>query len=182
MAIIGGGVIGWLVSVELRGAARRSRFSSGSHRARVLVRQRRWLTPSQAVPLANPSMLLKSFRWMLDPDSPLYIQPRSIRIDPLVDRFPAGVPPVEVRARDGGARGTVRVSVDLVGGGPRAVCGDVRFERTPARRVRDAASLESAKKPAIALFVPVRRAAEPGPPTIRAREPAVIGRHVGGYF
>ena len=35
-----------------------------------------WLTPSQAVPLANPSMLLKSFKWMLDPESPLYIQPR----------------------------------------------------------------------------------------------------------
>ena len=43
-----------------------------------------WLTPSQAVPLANPAYLFKGIKWMLDPDSPLYIQPR---LDPALIRW-----------------------------------------------------------------------------------------------
>jgi D-amino-acid dehydrogenase len=35
-----------------------------------------WLTPCFALPLPMPGMLLKSLRWLSDPDSPLYIKPR----------------------------------------------------------------------------------------------------------
>src|SRR5690606_5055087 len=35
-----------------------------------------WITPCFAMPLPMPGMLLKSIRWMLDPESPLHIKPR----------------------------------------------------------------------------------------------------------
>ena len=36
-----------------------------------------WLTPSFALPLPMPGMLLKSLGWVLNADSPLYIKPRA---------------------------------------------------------------------------------------------------------
>ena len=85
IAIIGGGVIGVASAVEL---ARRGAKVTILERDRVgygcSYGNAGWLTPSQAVPLANPSMLLKSFKWMLDPESPLYIQPR---LDPAFLRW-----------------------------------------------------------------------------------------------
>jgi D-amino-acid dehydrogenase len=35
-----------------------------------------WLTPCFSMPLPMPGMLLKSLKWMTNPESPLYIQPR----------------------------------------------------------------------------------------------------------
>jgi D-amino-acid dehydrogenase len=35
-----------------------------------------WLTPSLALPLPAPGMVWKAARWLLDPESPFYIQPR----------------------------------------------------------------------------------------------------------
>ena len=75
--IIGAGVVGVACALELakRGVSvtvvERDRIGHGCSFGNA-----GWLTPSQATPLANPSMLFKSFRWMLDPESPLYIQPR----------------------------------------------------------------------------------------------------------
>ena len=75
--VIGGGVVGVSCALELakRGASvtvlERDLVGHGCSFGNA-----GWLTPSQAVPLANPAMLFKSFRWMLDPESPLYIQPR----------------------------------------------------------------------------------------------------------
>ncbi len=34
-----------------------------------------WMTPCFAMPLPMPGMLLKSFKWLLNPNSPLYIKP-----------------------------------------------------------------------------------------------------------
>jgi D-amino-acid dehydrogenase len=77
VAVLGGGVVGIACGLEL---ARRG--------ARVLVLERGrvghgcsygnagWLTPSLAAPLADPALVPKSLAWLLDPESPLYIQPR----------------------------------------------------------------------------------------------------------
>ena len=35
-----------------------------------------WITPCFSMPLPMPGMLLKSVRWLLDPESPLYIKPQ----------------------------------------------------------------------------------------------------------
>lgn len=77
VVVIGGGVVGVSCALQLakRGASvtvlERDRVGHGCSFGNA-----GWLTPSQAVPLANPAMLFKSFKWMLDPESPLYIQPR----------------------------------------------------------------------------------------------------------
>lgn len=36
-----------------------------------------WVTPCFAMPLPQPGMLIKSFKWLLDPESPLYIKPEA---------------------------------------------------------------------------------------------------------
>src|SRR5690242_6538083 len=77
IVVIGGGVVGLSCSIELarRGATvtllERDRIGHGCSYGNA-----GWLTPSQAVPLANPAMLFTSLKWLLDPESPLYIQPR----------------------------------------------------------------------------------------------------------
>jgi D-amino-acid dehydrogenase len=35
-----------------------------------------WLTPSLASPLADPGLVFKSLVWLLNGESPLYVQPR----------------------------------------------------------------------------------------------------------
>ena len=115
VAIIGGGVIGAACALELarRGAdvvvLERDQLGHGCSFGNA-----GWLTPSQAVPLANPNMLFKSFKWMLDPESPLYIQPR---LDPSYLRWLAGFLWSSRRAKfERGAAALVelcRVSVDL---------------------------------------------------------------------
>jgi D-amino-acid dehydrogenase len=148
IAIIGGGVIGVASAVELaqRGAhvtvLERDRVGHGCSYGNA-----GWLTPSQAVPLANPAMLFKSIKWMLDPESPLYIQPR---LDPgflrwLLEFLGASRPAKFQR----GAAALVelcRVSVDLweAFAGQSAEFG---FERHGLLAVyENTASLEAAKR------------------------------------
>jgi len=75
--IIGGGIIGVSCAEELIRAGRRV----------TLIDQRPighgcsygnagWITPCFAMPLPMPGMLIKSLKWMADPQGPLYIQPR----------------------------------------------------------------------------------------------------------
>jgi D-amino-acid dehydrogenase len=115
IAIIGGGVIGVASAVEL---ARRGAHVTVLERDRVghgcSYGNAGWLTPSQAVPLANPAMLFKSLKWMLDPESPLYIQPR---LDPAFLRwlleFLRASRPAKFRRGAAALVELCRVSVDL---------------------------------------------------------------------
>jgi D-amino-acid dehydrogenase len=88
VAIIGGGVIGLAVGLEL---ARRGVQVMVLERDRVghacSYGNAGWLTPALAVPLPAPGMLFKSMGWLLNPESPLYIQPR---LDPALARWIAG--------------------------------------------------------------------------------------------
>ncbi len=43
-----------------------------------------WMTPCFAMPLPQPGMFFKSIKWMLDPESPLYIKPEA---NPLLVRW-----------------------------------------------------------------------------------------------
>ena len=69
VVVIGGGVVGVACALELarRGAGvvviERGRVGHGCSYGNA-----GWLTPSQALPLANPNLLLKSFGWLLDPE------------------------------------------------------------------------------------------------------------------
>jgi D-amino-acid dehydrogenase len=77
VAVIGAGVVGLATALELR---RRG--------AEVVVLERAepgagassgnagWITPVFATPLPGPGVIATSLRWMLRPDSPLFIRPR----------------------------------------------------------------------------------------------------------
>lgn len=185
IAIIGGGIIGVASAVELarRGAQvtvlERDRIGHGCSYGNA-----GWLTPSQAVPLANPAMLLKSFKWMLDPDSPLYIQPRA---DPAFVRWLIEFLLASRKAKfERGAAALVelcRVSVDLWETVAKR-SGDVfGFERHGLLAVyENAASLEAAKRGIDLVCKSGVRAEKWTSDEVRTKEPAIIGSQVGGYF
>ena len=186
VAIIGGGVIGVACALELarRGAQvvvlERDRVGHGCSFGNA-----GWLTPSQAMPLANPNMLFKSFRWMLDPESPLYVQPR---LDPSYLRWLAGFllssRAREVRARRRGAGRAVPRQRRPLGSVREGVgrCRSASSATGCSPSTRTQASFEGARG-AIDLVAQIgrsRRALDAE--QVREREPAIVGAQVGGYF
>lgn len=185
VVVIGGGVVGVACALELarRGASvqvlERDQIGHGCSFGNA-----GWLTPSQAVPLANPSMLLKSFRWMLDPESPLYIQPR---VDPAYLRWLAGFLLASRRAKfERGAAALVelcRVSVDLWEEVAKRSIEPFGFERHGLLAVYEKPeSLEAAHGPVELVVRSGVRAERWTAEQVREREPAIVGRQVGGYF
>ena len=185
IAIVGGGVIGVACALELarRGAQvtvlERDRIGHGCSYGNA-----GWLTPSQAVPLANPAMLLKSFKWMLDPESPLYIQPR---LDPAFLRWLIEF--LLASRKDKFERGAAalveltRVSVDLWEQLAQRSAQPFGFERHGLLAVyENAASLEAAKRSVDLVCQSGVRAERWTADEIRQKEPAIIGPQVGGYF
>ena len=185
IAIIGGGVIGVACAVEL---ARRGAHVTVLERDRVghgcSYGNAGWLTPSQAVPLANPAMLLKSFTWMLDPESPLYIQPR---LDPAFLRwlleFLLSSRPAKFERGAAALVELCRVSVDMWEQVAKRSPEPFGFERHGLLAVyENAASLEAAKPGVDLVCQSGVRAERWTADDVREKEPAVIGPQVGGYF
>jgi D-amino-acid dehydrogenase len=185
VAVIGGGVIGVACALELarRGASvtvlERDRIGHGCSFGNA-----GWLTPSQAVPLANPNMLFKSFRWMLDPESPLYVQPR---VDPSYLRWLAGF--LLASRRDKFERGTealvtlCRASVDLWEALAARSPEPFGFERHGLLAVyENLASFEGAKGSIDLVVRHGVRAERWSADDVREREPSIVGAQVGGYF
>jgi D-amino-acid dehydrogenase len=75
--IIGGGVIGVCSAYYLaeRGA-QVTLLEQGEIAAGSSYGNAGWFVPSHTVPLAAPGALADGLKWMLDPESPFYIQPR----------------------------------------------------------------------------------------------------------
>jgi D-amino-acid dehydrogenase len=84
-AIVGAGVIGLTLAHELarRGEEvvllERRRPGSGSSAGNA-----GWIVPSVAAPVAAPGLPSTAIKWMLDPESPLYVKPR---LDPAFLRW-----------------------------------------------------------------------------------------------
>ena len=185
VAIIGGGVIGAACALELarRGAdvvvLERDRLGHGCSFGNA-----GWLTPSQAVPLANPNMLFKSFKWMLDPESPLYIQPR---LDPSYLRWLAGFLWSSRRAKfERGAAALVelcRVSVDLWEALAKRSPVAFGFERHGLLAVyENTPAFEAARGQIDLVMKSGVRAERWSADEVRGREPSIIGKTAGGYF
>lgn len=186
VAVIGGGVVGVACAVEL---ARRG------VRVTVLERDRighgcsfgnaGWLTPSQSLPIANPNLLFTSLKWMLDPESPLYIQPRA---NPSYLRWLATfLAAASNRAAfERGAAALVeicRASVDLWEALAARSPVPFGFERHGLLAVFESlASIEAAKRSVDLVARSGVRAERWTADDIRSREPAVTGPQVGGYF
>lgn len=185
VVVIGGGVVGVASAVELarRGATvtvvERDLVGQGCSYGNA-----GWLTPSQAFPLANPAMLLKSFKWMLDPESPLYIQPR---LDPAFLRWLVEFLLSSRKARfERGATALLelcKVSTDLWAEVAKRSTVDFGFQRHGLLAVYEKpGSMESAK----GMIDMLGKAGIPSErwtaDEVRAKEPAIIGKTVGGYF
>ncbi|MFS8629550.1 MAG: FAD-dependent oxidoreductase, partial [Limnochordales bacterium] len=74
--VIGGGVIGLLSAYELRRRHRdvvvvdKGEFGKGASCGNA-----GWITPSLSMPVPAPGLVSQSLKWMLQPDSPLYVKP-----------------------------------------------------------------------------------------------------------
>lgn len=77
--IIGGGVIGLLSAYELR---RRGRevvvIDKGELASGASLGNAGWITPSLSGPVPAPGLVAESIKWMLKPDSPLFISPVAV--------------------------------------------------------------------------------------------------------
>lgn len=77
IAVVGGGVIGLSCALHLLHAGRsvlvldQARAGSGASFGNCGT-----ITPSHALPLAQPGMVRKALRWMLSRDAPFYVRPR----------------------------------------------------------------------------------------------------------
>ena len=185
VAIVGGGVVGIACALEL---TRRG--------ARVLVLERDrvgygcsfgnagWLTPSLALPLANPSVVFKSFVWLLDPESPLYIQPR---LEPAFLRWLAGFLLASRRDRfERGAAALIelcRVSVDLWEELARRSPERFGFERHGMLHLYEHLGSLEAARPTVELLARNGVRAELwSADDVREREPAIVGPQSGAWF
>jgi len=185
VVVIGGGVIGMASAVELarRGAqvtvVERDEVGQGCSYGNA-----GWLTPSQAFPLANPAMILKSFKWMLDPESPLYIQPR---LDPAFLRWLLEFLLASRRAKfERGAAALLelcRVSTDLWEDMAKRSSVDFGFERHGLLAVYEKAGSMDAAKGMIDMLAKAGIPAERWTADeVREKEPSIIGPTVGAYL
>lgn len=79
--VVGGGIVGMSCAVEL---ARLGNAVTVLDKGRVghgcSFGNAGWMTPCFAMPLAMPGMFFKSIKWLLNPESPLYIKPQPSRL------------------------------------------------------------------------------------------------------
>jgi D-amino-acid dehydrogenase len=74
--IVGAGIIGSSIGAELsRRGAKVCVIDKGTVGKGCSYGNAGWMTPCFAMPLPMPGMLLKSMKWLMDPQSPLYINP-----------------------------------------------------------------------------------------------------------
>lgn len=74
--IIGGGVIGCATAYELaQSGAKILVVDKGEVGFGCSYGNAGWITPCFSMPLPQPGLFWKSFKWLFDPESPLYIKP-----------------------------------------------------------------------------------------------------------
>lgn len=75
--VVGGGIVGTSTAVELalRGAKVKL-IEKGQIGYGCSYGNAGWMTPCFALPLPMPGLFFKSIKWLLDPESPLYIKPQ----------------------------------------------------------------------------------------------------------
>ncbi len=185
VVVVGAGVIGAATALELarRGAEvtilERDEVASGCSYGNA-----GWLAPCFATPLPAPGVLPKSLRWLLDPESPLYVHPslRPDRITWLI-RFAANT------TRGRYARGVAALSAlstwsleawrrldreypGSFGFTPRGLVLVAETEAGLRHAVHEAERMGGFGVP--------HRVLSPG--EVRTLEPAVVGKVAGGVF
>lgn len=78
VVVVGGGVIGLCAARALRRRGWRvTVVDAGPARRAASFGNAGWIVPSLSGPVPAPGLIGTSLRWMLRPDSPLYVQPRA---------------------------------------------------------------------------------------------------------
>lgn len=80
VAVLGAGIVGASVARELQARGKNvTLIDKGDPGFGCSYGNAGWITPCFATPLPQPGMLVKAMKWLLDPESPLYIQPHADR-------------------------------------------------------------------------------------------------------
>ncbi len=83
--IVGGGIIGLSTAVQLaKGGARVTVIEKNKIGYGCSYGNAGWMTPCFALPLPMPGLFFKSLKWLMNPDSPLYIKPS---LDPVLFKW-----------------------------------------------------------------------------------------------
>lgn len=185
VAVVGGGVVGVACALEL---ARRGTAVTVLERDRIghacSYGNAGWLTPALAFPLPAPGMIWTATKWLFDPDSPFYIQPRfDLGLAAWLARFLAATG--ERRFERGTAalvelcRWTVDAWAELAARTPEPF----GFQRLGLLAIYEHEAAFAAGR------ANAERVARHGVPfevwtadEVREREPAVHGRQVGAYY
>jgi D-amino-acid dehydrogenase len=185
VVVVGAGVIGVACALEL---ARRGATVTVIERDRIgnacSYGNAGWLTPSLALPLPAPGVIAKAARWLLDGDSPFYIQPRfDLELLTWLLRFWAATG----RSRfERGAEALVRLSrwsCDAWAGLATRSAVDFAYSRPGMLAIYEHTDAFQAARSGAELTarfdVPFEIWSEQ---EVREREPAVVGAQVGAYF
>lgn len=185
VAVVGGGVVGVACAWALAGRGltvavlEKDRIGHGCSYGNA-----GWLTPSLSLPLAQPGMIWKSLTWLLDPESPLYIEPR---LDPGLLRWLLGfLWASRSRAFWRGVPSMIELSIASVRAWEELAQRSGQsfgFERHGLLSVYETArAFERGKKMADRLAAYGIPSEIWTPDQVREREPAIVGKQVGACF
>ncbi len=179
VAIVGGGLIGMFAAYHLskRGievvVLERHRTGAGCSAGNA-----GWITPSIAVPVPAPHLRTTSLRWLLLPDSPLYIKPSALpRLAPWLWKFWRHC---NAESFEHGCRALAELGADTMHQFDELESEGLRFEQQRAGLLmvfaKQAAMDAELKRLDGAGFEPLLRLT---PEELRAKEPALEGRYAG---
>jgi D-amino-acid dehydrogenase len=113
--VVGGGVIGVCTAYALQErGVRTTLVERGEICAGASHGNGGWIFPSESTPLPGPGVIRKSLPWLIDPESPLYIQPRpSLSLLRWMWRFRAACNEPDMRRSFGLRRALSLASLEL---------------------------------------------------------------------
>lgn len=185
VVIIGGGIIGVSVARELAAAgAKVTLIEKGQIGHGCSYGNAGWMTPCFAMPLPMPGMLLKSMKWLLNPEGPLYIKPEpSVLLAKWLTRFMLSMNEKQAHAAIQSLVHLSQVSLDAYKA--LAVRNPSSFDFTQKGLLMVGQSMDGVQAAVDEMNV-VAPLGVPGkkltPDEVYALEPAVTGKVQGGVY
>jgi D-amino-acid dehydrogenase len=185
IVVVGAGIVGMSCAVEL---SRRGHSVTVMDKGRVghgcSYGNAGWMTPCFALPLAMPGMFLKSIKWLLNPESPLYIKPQpSLLLAQWLWKFMQAMNKKQAQAAIDALVLMSQISLREYESLAQRYPGETGFERKGLLMVAQSkAGVKAAKKEmelVASVGVPGQ---EMSAEELKAFEPAVVGDIKGGVY